>query len=152
MAISATTEALASIELVGSHRNRSVLRRAKVAGGFVLVYGPDDQLVQHTIAPRIELDGLADVAVFLLDGFVVGGNIQSKFATLWICLAQLQAHARDRLGPRALDERELVIITIAFVLKDFKIITCSGDQSALHSQVANGAGELRLGRLEIGFC
>src|SRR5437763_16340890 len=81
-AISTRTWALASIALICCHRNRSVLRRAQVTHGFFLIHRPDHQLVQHAVAPGIELYRLADVAVLLLDRFVVRGNIHRGFDAL----------------------------------------------------------------------
>src|SRR5256886_7511067 len=100
-AISTRTWALASIALICCHRNRSVLRRAQVTHGFFLVHRPDHQLVQHAVAPGIELNRLADAAVLLLDRFVVRGNVQGEFAALRSGLLQLQAHSRDRLRLRS---------------------------------------------------
>src|SRR5438128_9966446 len=63
-AISTRTWALGSIALICCHRNRRVLRRAQVTHGFFLVHRPDHHLVQHAVAPSIELNRLADVRSF----------------------------------------------------------------------------------------
>src|ERR1700674_822140 len=95
-AIPMRTWPLASIRMSlirgGCHWNRRVLGRAQIAGRLALVDGPHPQFVQHTVAPGVKLHGLADVAIFFLDGLVVGGNVERELAPLGIGLLQLQAY------------------------------------------------------------
>src|SRR5215469_2398152 len=68
--------------------NRRGLGRAQVAGHLVFIDRPHHQLVRQMIAPGVELDGLVHVAVFLLDGAVVGGDVHGVLAALGIGLLQ----------------------------------------------------------------
>src|ERR1019366_2552332 len=70
-------------------RYRSVFRRAQVAGDLVLVHRPDHEFIQHVLASGVELHRLALVPVFLLDGLVVGGDVQRVLAAFWVGLLQL---------------------------------------------------------------
>src|SRR5262249_48922192 len=100
----------------GCHRHGSILWRAQVAGDFVLVDGPDYHLIKHVITAGIELYGLAGVLVFLFDGAVVSRHVERVLALLRIGLLELQRDRRNGLGLRTLQQREFIILTIAFVL------------------------------------
>ena len=83
--------------LARGHWHGSRFRCAQIASGFLLVYGPHHQLKEQVIATGIELDGLADVAIFLVDSSVVRGHCQGELSMLVIGLLQLQADRAHRL-------------------------------------------------------
>src|SRR5215469_1654045 len=64
----------------------SILGSAQIARDLVLVHGPHHQFKQQMVASGVELDGLGDVAIFLLDRLVVGSNVHGELAALGIRL------------------------------------------------------------------
>src|SRR5205807_6420410 len=84
------------------NRHWSILRSAQVAGNLIFVHCPSHEFIQHVLASGVELDRLALIPVFFLDGSVVGGDIQRVLAAFGIGLLELQGHSRERLRLRAL--------------------------------------------------
>src|SRR5271166_613109 len=97
-------------------RRRSTLRCGQITRDAVFVRGEDDHLVQQMVASGVELQGLSDGAVLLLNRTVVGHYVDRKAALLRIHFFQLQAHGCDR-RPGSLVQSEVVIIALTLALQ-----------------------------------
>src|SRR5579862_9637825 len=123
----------------------SALRRAQVSRGLFLIDCPHHNFIEHVVAPAIELNGLADVAVLFLDGLVVGSHIHRKLPFFLIALLELQADRSYGLWFGTLNQREFVVIAIALMLEDFQILPGIGNQATLHAQITDRALQFRFG-------
>src|SRR5690348_16012086 len=110
----------------GSRRFRS----AEIAGRRSLRHLVDHEFQRRPAAPGIEENGLVDGAVFLLEGLVVGQDVDGELVLLGVGAFELDFDAPDFLRGSLAVDGELEIVASAHAAKLIDLVVVAGDQGA----------------------
>ena len=138
--------------LLSPGRDSNVLWRRKIAVDFIFSDVKHDDFVGPRHAMDVELHGLVGRLVFFLNRLVVGDDHQRVLEFLGIRLGQSNLDGADVGGGLGLGEVELKNIAFTLALQLIQFLLVARDQAALHAKIADRAGELGFGRLEVLFC
>src|SRR6266481_5038221 len=106
------TELLAGSGSAGRGAARA-LRNAKVAGSGRLGHFVDDQFESRAAPAGVEENGLVDRAVLLLEGLVIGQDVDGELIPLLVSALQLDLHGADLLCTGLARDGEFVIVARA---------------------------------------
>ena len=103
---------------------------AHVSDEFVFPDLVDHELQRHSRSPRVEVDGLIDCAVLLLETQVVYVERHGELILLNIRAAELDHEIADLRAIALPGERELEIIALAHPAELIDLVVIAGDQGA----------------------
>lgn len=131
------------------HGSHSALGCGKIARNLIFRYVVDDDFKEDGILTRIELHGLIEALVLLLDVAVVCTDDHRVLRALVVYLLGLEFDGGEEHGLGTLLESELVVGAVAAVLELFQFVVGASDEAAHHAGVAHGALQLGLRGVEV---
>src|ERR1700740_3256701 len=129
-----------------------ILGSREVAGYLILADVENDHFVRsHARAPHIKLHGFAGGLVLFFDSAIIHENGYRVLGSFLVGFGEVHLDRSNPLRSLGSFQREFVIVAVAAALQLLQVVAIVGDEAAHDAQVACGAVEFALCRLQIAL-